>query len=126
MAISLKKAAADLRQFALGFPGAVEEFPWGESVAKVNKRVFVFLSQAHGKLDELAFSVKLPQSGDAARREKFVTPTAYGLGKSGWVTIRTKSVSAALLARCRKWIEESYRTIAPQKLIRKLDGDDVS
>ena len=26
-----------VREFALGFPGAYEEFPWGESVAKVNK-----------------------------------------------------------------------------------------
>ena len=32
-----------VREFALGMPGAIEDFPWGESVAKVNKKVFVFL-----------------------------------------------------------------------------------
>ncbi|MFD6307222.1 MmcQ/YjbR family DNA-binding protein, partial [Streptomyces sp. NPDC060223] len=32
-----------VREFSLGLPGATEEFPWGESVAKVNKKVFVFL-----------------------------------------------------------------------------------
>ena len=35
-----------LRIFALGLPGAYEEFPWGESVVKVNKKVFVFLGMA--------------------------------------------------------------------------------
>ena len=28
-----------VRVFALGLPDAVEEFPWGGSVAKVNKKV---------------------------------------------------------------------------------------
>ena len=37
-----------VRAFALGLPGAVEEFPWGESVAKVNKKVFVFLGVDDG------------------------------------------------------------------------------
>jgi hypothetical protein len=30
---------AELRRFALGFPGAHEAFPWGESVIKVRKKV---------------------------------------------------------------------------------------
>lgn len=37
-----------VRAFALGLPGAVEEFPWGESVIKVNKKVFVFLGVGDG------------------------------------------------------------------------------
>ena len=36
-------AREQLRTFALGLPGAYEEFPWGESVVKVNKKMFVFL-----------------------------------------------------------------------------------
>src|SRR5690242_9119860 len=38
-----RDARADLRAFALGLPEAYEEFPWGECVVKVNKKVFVFL-----------------------------------------------------------------------------------
>src|SRR6266545_2881018 len=38
-----RAARTALRDFALGLPGAYEEFPWGECVVKVNKKVFVFL-----------------------------------------------------------------------------------
>ena len=58
----LKTLAARLRKYALSFPEAYEEFPWGERVAKVNKKVFVF----------------------------------------------------------EAWIEESYRAIAPKKLVARL------
>ena len=49
-----------VREFALGMPGAVEEFPWGESVAKVNKKVFVFLGVADGSYP-LGVTVKLKE-----------------------------------------------------------------
>jgi len=31
-----------LREYIFSLPGAHEDFPWGESVAKVQKKVFVF------------------------------------------------------------------------------------
>src|ERR671919_754378 len=34
---------ARTREFALSLPNATEDFPWGERVAKVNGKVFVFL-----------------------------------------------------------------------------------
>ena len=55
-----KKARAKLREFALSLPGAYEEFPWEESVAKVNKKVFVFLGVDGG--DSPGFSVKLDEA----------------------------------------------------------------
>ena len=74
-----------LRAFALGYPGAQEEYPWGERVVKVKGKVFVFL----GRDDEgLGLSVKLPQSRLMALGLPFASPTAYGLGKSGWVTVQ--------------------------------------
>src|SRR5579871_881051 len=72
-----------LRRYALGFPGAYEEFPWGERVIKVNKKIFVFM---HGSTDELRVTTKLPRSYGAALLAPFCRPTGYNLGKSGWVT----------------------------------------
>jgi len=65
-----KKAEAALRTFALKFPGAREEFPWGERVVKVGKKVFVFM----GAADDGGFglSVKLPESGPMALLLPFV------------------------------------------------------
>ena len=86
--------SASLRKFALGFPGANEDFPWGERVAKVNGKVFVFLGADPVAGGSLGLSVKLPASRDEALDLPFTEPTGYGLGKSGWVTARFSSEDA--------------------------------
>lgn len=43
--IAMHKGAAALVAFALSLPGAREDFPWGESVAKIGKKIFVFLGR---------------------------------------------------------------------------------
>ena len=45
----------------------------------------------------------------------FTTPTAYGLGKSGWVTpeLPDGPVPVELF---KAWIDESYRAQAPKRL----------
>ena len=45
---------AQLRAFALALPGAREDFPWGESVAKVGKKVFVFLGRDDAEKEKLS------------------------------------------------------------------------
>src|SRR4051794_10880964 len=81
-------ARAALRAFALGFPGAHEDFPWGECVVKVNQKVFVFLGAEPTGETGLALSVKLPITGNDVLNLPFAEPTGYGLGKHGWVTFR--------------------------------------
>jgi len=120
--IKMKAAAAALRAFALGFPGAREEFPWGERVVKVGKKVFVFMGAPDS--DGLGLSVKLPASGPTALLLPFATPTGYGLGKSGWVSARFAPSDDPPLALLREWIDESYRAVAPRTEVAKLpDGD---
>src|SRR6266567_3032358 len=78
----LASIAAKLRKAALAYPGAVEEFPWGDRVFKVNKKIFAF-ADVHDRA--LHVTAKLPQSGPMALLLPFAEPTGYNLGKSGWV-----------------------------------------
>jgi predicted DNA-binding protein (MmcQ/YjbR family) len=112
------RAKAALRDFALGFPEAYEELPWGHTAVKVKKRVFVFL---HLMDDFLSMSVKLPVSGREALALPFASPTEYGLGKSGWVTARIVTKDKVPVAMMKAWIDESYRAVAPKKLVARLE-----
>lgn len=107
----------NVRTFALSFPGASEEHPWGEDVAKVGGKIFVFLGSAQSR----RVTIKLDESHGHALSIEGAEPTGYGLGKSGWVNVplRAKDVSLDLL---RDWVEESYRIVAPKRLVADLDG----
>ena len=109
-----------VRAFALSLPGVAEDFPWGESVAKVNGKVFVFLGSA-ASAGPRRMSVKLDESQGHALAIDGAEPTGYGLGRSGWVTVplRAPGVTLDLL---RDWIEESYRIVAPTRLVAELDS----
>jgi predicted DNA-binding protein (MmcQ/YjbR family) len=116
--------AGELREFALAFPEAREEFPWGERVVKVKKKVFVFLGHDGDGDSGVGLSVKLPQSGMVALALPFAEPTGYGLGKSGWVSARFGPKDPLPLAMLKEWITESYRAVAPKALVRELGERD--
>ena len=113
---------ARLREFALGLPEAREDFPWGESVVKVRRKVFVFLGQQDGA-KRTAITVKLAESHAHALAIEGAEPTGYGLGRSGWVTVPVRGVPIAVL---RDWIEESYRIVAPKRLVAELDASGLN
>jgi len=115
-ASALARAAADVRRHALSLPEAVEDFPWGERVAKVKGKVFVFLGADPVGDAPMSLSVKLPESGEEALTLPFVKPTGYGLGKSGWVTATFPNGQRPPVDVIRSWILESYRAVAPKRL----------
>ena len=80
----LTREGAALRKFALAFPEATEDMPWGHHAIKVKGKSLLFLS-ADAK--EFSMSVKLPK------------------------------VPVDIL---KMWIDESYRAIAPKKLVGQL------
>ena len=71
---------------------------------------------------DLGLSVKLPQSGMLALSLPFASPTGYGLGKAGWVSASFGARERIPLDLLRAWIDESYRAVAPKKLVKQLDG----
>ena len=115
-----QRVEAALRGFALGFPETHEDFPWGERVIKVRKKVFVFMGLGDGGL---SLSVKLPESQIIALMLPFTESTGYGLGKSGWVTARFDPQEKPPEDMLCEWVEESYRAVAPKKLVAALAED---
>ncbi|MGW7134207.1 MmcQ/YjbR family DNA-binding protein [Streptomyces bobili] len=112
-----------VRRFALGLPGATEEFPWGETVAKVDKKVFVFLGVTDGSYP-LGLTVKLKD--ETAHAHALASPGAepagYGLGRAGWVSVPLAGEGAPAAELLCDWVEESYRTIAPKRRTSELDA----
>jgi predicted DNA-binding protein (MmcQ/YjbR family) len=104
-----------LRAHAFTFPETHEDHPWGEIALKVRGKVFVFLG-ADG--DTVSFSVKLPQSADAALSLPGTQPTPYGLGKSGWVSVQVGPKSKLPQELLAAWISESWMAIAPKTLVK--------
>jgi predicted DNA-binding protein (MmcQ/YjbR family) len=115
----------ELREYALSFPGATEDFPWGERVAKVKGKVFVFLGADPVPGGPIGFSVKLPASGQDALDLPFTKPTGYGLGKSGWVTASFEADDEPPLEILKGWIRESYFAVAPKKLVTELENSGL-
>jgi len=114
-----QRAEQRLRAFALSLPETHEDFPWGERVVKVARKVFVFMSAVEGGL---GVTVKLPASSSLALGLPFVSPTGYGLGRSGWVTARFSRREPVPVDLLERWIDESYRAIAPKRCLRALEA----
>jgi predicted DNA-binding protein (MmcQ/YjbR family) len=112
-------AEARLRKLALSLPEVREDHPWGHSAFKVAKKAFLFMASENGGL---SLSVKLPQSGLLALSLPFAQPTGYGLGKSGWVTASFTRKQSPPIPVLERWVDESYRTIAPKKLLVRLEA----
>jgi predicted DNA-binding protein (MmcQ/YjbR family) len=116
----LRRISRALREYALSFPAATEDFPWGERVAKVNGKVFVFLGIDPVPGAPMGLSVKLPVSGSDALDLPFAEPTGYGLGKSGWVSASFEPSDTPPVEILKEWIRESYCAVAPKKLVAEL------
>lgn len=116
----LEAAFQRIHAAALAYPEAVEESPWGERVVKVRKKVFVFLGRGDGSY--LGMSLKIPESRAEALSLPGAAPTGYGLGKSGWVSLRFEPGDDVPEARLLDWLDESYRNVAPKTLVKALTG----
>jgi len=116
----LTREGTALRKFALSYPEATEHMPWGHHAIKVKGKSFLFLA---ADAETFSLSAKLPSSGGVALKLPFASPTEYGLGRSGWVTARFPRGARVPLDVLRLWVDESYRAIAPKRLVARLGPD---
>jgi predicted DNA-binding protein (MmcQ/YjbR family) len=112
-----------LRTLALRYPETREDLPWGESAIKVKGKTFVFM---RADKTSLSLSVKLPVRGQFALEYPFAKPTPYGLGKSGWVSFNFSGKDKPPMDMLTAWIDESFRAIAPKKIVATLDEPESS
>ncbi len=116
-----RKVADAVKAFALGMPGAWEDSPWeSDHVAKVGKKIFVFMGDPTST--DPGIAVKLPDSHAQALSLDCAKPSGYGLGKAGWVNIQLTAPDRPSADVLCDWVEESYRAVAPKKLIAELDA----
>lgn len=114
---ALEAVGGALLAQALRYPEAAEDWPWGERVVKVRGKIFAFLEFGP---DTLSLTVKLPTSHDFALMFEDCAPTGYGLGRSGWVSCRLAPASALDTGLLAGWLDESYRAVAPKRLVKAL------
>jgi hypothetical protein len=110
-----------LKKFGLAYPEAHSKSPWpGHDDLAVRNKTFAFLSAAG---EPLRITCKLPLTGQMALTLPFVSPTGYGLGRSGWVTATFGPKDVPPFDLLKDWIDESYRAQAPKKLVASLPDD---
>jgi predicted DNA-binding protein (MmcQ/YjbR family) len=103
--------------YAFSLPETTEDHPWGETVAKVRGKVFVFMGKPQDEPKKFGFSVKLPHSAIAVLEAPNAEPTGYGLGRHGWVSITFSDGDAVDEGWVKSLILESWRAVAPKKLV---------
>ena len=116
------RAEAALRAVGLSYPETHEDFPWpGHCALKVRGKVFAILSNGE---PGLSVSLKLPWSAEGALQFPFCEPTGYGLGRSGWITATFGRRDTPPMDILRSWLDESYRAVAPKRLVATLGASE--
>lgn len=118
--LSVKQAEQRLIKFALTYPEAVLEHPWGHDAVKAKGKMFAIFGGGANPKGEFSLSLKLPVSVEMALTLPWVEPAGYGMAKSGWITARLRSGDDFDIETMKGWIDQSYRSVAPKSLTKTL------
>ncbi len=95
----------------------------GEPTFRVGGKNFVFTSP-----DADSITVKLPHEEAAAivATDPRASPTGYGLGRHGWVSISLAGrLSAGQWREIEEWVRTSYTLVAPRRLAHRVLDEDA-
>jgi predicted DNA-binding protein (MmcQ/YjbR family) len=95
----------------------------GEPTFRVRGKNFIFTNP-----EATSISVKLPGEEAAAvvASDPLVEPTAYGLGRHGWVSVSiARRTTRARWREIEEWIRTSYMLVAPKRLARHVVEEDA-
>jgi hypothetical protein len=113
-----------LRKLALGYPEAEEGIACKgtklECIAfQARKKTFLFLGDAELKVK---LGASLPEASRLAAKE----PARFQAGPMGWVTVKFSAERPPPLDVLTRWIDESYRLVAPKGLVTMLAEGGLS
>ena len=97
-----------IRSYCLAKEGAVEEYPWGDTVWKVKGKLF-----AGGHQDHAQFTVKATPADQTLLIQHPAISVAQYVGRFGWVTIHVTDEPTLHLAM--ELIDDSYASLAGKK-----------
>jgi predicted DNA-binding protein (MmcQ/YjbR family) len=100
-------------------PGAYEDRPWGSVHCKVAEKIFVGWGSDEDGTTSIGFKTTLDLQAMLVKGDPRFTIAKY-VGKHGWVDMRLGRKPN--WAEVEQFITESYRMIAPKKLVKQLDG----
>ncbi len=109
-----------VRQVCLVFPEAVERETWGHPTFRVKDKIFA--SFGHDDAGRPSITMKThpgEQEALLAEGEPYFYP-AY-VGPKGWIGVNLDK--ATDWEEIAELVEESYRLIAPKRLVEVLDED---
>lgn len=106
-----------LRKLALRFPEVQEGVTCNKAAFKARGKAFLFVGG-----DAAAYNIMLKLSASLPEASKLAakSPANYRVGGHGWVTVIFPHAESAPAGLLEKWIEESFRLLAPKQVVAML------
>lgn len=106
-----------LRAAALALPETSEGTSCVNRAFKVRKKNFLFVGE---KPEGVRVMLKLGEALPEAEALATDRPEQVSVGKGGWVTLTFPADRAPDREMLKRWVVESFRTLAPKTLARRV------
>lgn len=107
-----------MREICLSLPDTKETMTWGKPHFRVGEKIFSGCGEENGK-EVIGFKLEMEHAAAAIRDPRFWR--APYVGHKGWVSMDAAKVRD--WDEVRSMIIESYRLIAPKRLLAKLEPE---
>jgi hypothetical protein len=116
---SAKNSPSLLRQLATALPEVTEGITCDKAAYKAGGKSFLFVGSSG---TATTIMLKLQGSLPEAKKLAAAHPSTYKIGGHNWVTITLPHDQPPPMGVLQRWIEESFRLLAPKNLVAVLDG----
>ena len=118
MAARRKSTLETVRRICLSLPETEETPTWGKPHFRVKRKIFAGYGEEKGR-ETIGFKLEMEHAELLVQNDKRFTRAPY-VGHKGWVSM--DAAGAKDEKELRSLILESYRLIAPKKLVAQLDA----